>query len=302
MPNGPVRALPLRDPDEYDRYVFGNDFEPSGPAYGDDDDMLQNLWWVGSYPKYVVAENTVCHTFRNGPSADRVRDRRCVICLENFRDGDELRVLRCFHSFHRNCVDQWLDTSRLCPICKQDITGSPLSPGSPIWATATEAAASSDSDPMVEAERAGHDAQLRSLRAAQEAREAQGTVRNLVPGVSGASGRGFVLRIPSVPGLSAASALQHLHQHRVAEALWVDSRGPRSQQVQQVQVQQRLCSWAWAPNGANGTVPGQLAIHPQAVPLPVPSSPSNVSSVSDTDSLSSSYTSSSSSSTDSQSP
>lgn len=51
----------------------------------------------------------------------------CVICLENFKNGDRLRVLPCCHSFHVGCIDRWLsgthsffdcDTSG-CPTCKK---------------------------------------------------------------------------------------------------------------------------------------------------------------------------------------
>ena len=52
----------------------------------------------------------------------------CVICLEQFVDGDRLRVLPCSHSFHVGCIDQWLSGSHSfddcfttgCPTCKKD--------------------------------------------------------------------------------------------------------------------------------------------------------------------------------------
>ncbi|KAF9918505.1 hypothetical protein BX616_008350 [Lobosporangium transversale] len=46
----------------------------------------------------------------------------CVICLEEFEDETELRVLPCKHEYHVVCIDSWLTTrKRFCPICKRDI-------------------------------------------------------------------------------------------------------------------------------------------------------------------------------------
>nr|XP_008009509.2 E3 ubiquitin-protein ligase RNF43 [Chlorocebus sabaeus] len=45
----------------------------------------------------------------------------CAICLEEFSEGQELRVISCLHEFHRNCVDPWLHQHRTCPLCMFNI-------------------------------------------------------------------------------------------------------------------------------------------------------------------------------------
>ncbi|XP_058090567.1 RING-H2 finger protein ATL80-like [Magnolia sinica] len=53
----------------------------------------------------------------NGKLAD------CAICLTEFADGDEIRVLpQCGHGFHVGCVDAWLGSHSSCPSCRQILT------------------------------------------------------------------------------------------------------------------------------------------------------------------------------------
>ena len=46
---------------------------------------------------------------------------RCMICLENFKDGDRIRRLPCGHIFHLDEIDKWLGLNNVCPLCRATV-------------------------------------------------------------------------------------------------------------------------------------------------------------------------------------
>jgi len=45
----------------------------------------------------------------------------CLICQEDFKKGDSIRTLPCFHVFHRDCIDKWLSSKETCPVCMKSV-------------------------------------------------------------------------------------------------------------------------------------------------------------------------------------
>ncbi|PVU99772.1 hypothetical protein BB559_000420 [Furculomyces boomerangus] len=52
----------------------------------------------------------------------------CLICIEEFKDEDLVRVIPCYHPFHKECIDTWLlEQSGSCPECRLDLRLTPES-------------------------------------------------------------------------------------------------------------------------------------------------------------------------------
>ncbi|KIL61915.1 hypothetical protein M378DRAFT_108977 [Amanita muscaria Koide BX008] len=44
---------------------------------------------------------------------------RCLICLDDYRPEEDVRMMACRHAFHKDCVDKWLQTGKNnCPACR----------------------------------------------------------------------------------------------------------------------------------------------------------------------------------------
>lgn len=48
----------------------------------------------------------------------------CVICRLDYEDGETLTVLSCKHSYHSDCINNWLKINKVCPVCSAEVSTS----------------------------------------------------------------------------------------------------------------------------------------------------------------------------------
>ncbi|KAL3818886.1 hypothetical protein ACJIZ3_004791 [Penstemon smallii] len=60
----------------------------------------------------LVEENIPALKFKG------VEPLECAVCLSLYEDGDEVRKLKCNHTFHKDCLDEWFRNMATCPLCR----------------------------------------------------------------------------------------------------------------------------------------------------------------------------------------
>ncbi|BAF24348.1 E3 ubiquitin ligase BIG BROTHER-related [Oryza sativa Japonica Group] len=110
----------------------------------EDGDDPQDAWEDVDPDEYsyeeLVALGEVVGTESRGLSADtlaslpsityRAQDKQdgnmeqCVICRVEFEEGESLVALPCKHSYHSECINQWLQLNKVCPMCSAEVPTS----------------------------------------------------------------------------------------------------------------------------------------------------------------------------------
>lgn len=78
---------------------------------------------IGSIPApNEVVESLPVKLYNKSQKYQNEEVAQCYICLVEYEEGDNVRILPCHHEFHKTCVDKWLkEIHRVCPLCRGDI-------------------------------------------------------------------------------------------------------------------------------------------------------------------------------------
>jgi len=92
------------------RRIFPDDDDLPAIDYSAPDDLIAAL------PKKVWSNSLKSNSDENS-SENLYEQSSCAICLGDYEQGEELTVLPCNHTFHAECVTEWLHTRNKCPLC-----------------------------------------------------------------------------------------------------------------------------------------------------------------------------------------
>ncbi|XP_048542926.1 E3 ubiquitin ligase BIG BROTHER-related-like [Triticum urartu] len=108
----------------------------------EDGDSAQDAWEDVDPDEYsyeeLVALGEVVGTESRGVSADTLASlpsvtyqaednqdsnmEQCVICRVEFEESESLVALPCKHSYHSDCIKQWLQLNKVCPMCSAEVS------------------------------------------------------------------------------------------------------------------------------------------------------------------------------------
>lgn len=67
----------------------------------------------------AAVEEAIPATVWSDDTKKQVNHEQCLVCLDEFALKQQVRILKCHHVFHRECVDRWLcEAHNSCPVCR----------------------------------------------------------------------------------------------------------------------------------------------------------------------------------------
>ncbi|KAH7529117.1 E3 ubiquitin-protein ligase MPSR1 [Ziziphus jujuba] len=90
--------------------------------YDDDDDVVElELGGEDDWePKFEPASKVSIEELERIKVEGSLKEEVgcCSVCFDDFENGCEATRMPCLHLFHGDCIVKWLQTSKLCPLCR----------------------------------------------------------------------------------------------------------------------------------------------------------------------------------------
>ncbi|CAH8360838.1 unnamed protein product [Eruca vesicaria subsp. sativa] len=88
----------------------------SSSSWGDRGVIEVKIWKI--ITKVCRIYGMTIEEYCSKPTLEEENDNECVICLEEFKQGEVVSTLICEHRFHAHCITKWKKISHQCPLCR----------------------------------------------------------------------------------------------------------------------------------------------------------------------------------------
>ncbi len=114
-----------------DRDFNGNDYDQLH-SFADENGPAMGSWFsqvgatdaeINRCPSRTLSAGDELLRPKRSQESGREETPTCSVCLESYREGETVRTIPCFHTFHAKCIDPWLAEKAECPICKHSAIG-----------------------------------------------------------------------------------------------------------------------------------------------------------------------------------
>lgn len=114
-----------------DRDFTGNDYDQLH-SYADENGPAIGSWFsqvgatdaeINRCPSRTLSAGDELLRPKRSQESGREETQTCSVCLETYQEGETVRTIPCFHTFHAKCIDPWLAEKAECPICKHSAIG-----------------------------------------------------------------------------------------------------------------------------------------------------------------------------------
>ena len=81
-----------------------------------------NFYFNSNHPVDKDIIDRLNINFINENMLPNIDGEKCMICLEDYQNGEKYISLPCIHRFHDQCILDWFRQNKNCPICKFVLT------------------------------------------------------------------------------------------------------------------------------------------------------------------------------------
>ena len=86
---------------------------------------MKNHYLPRGLHQSVIEKDTIVIEFGTSiESLATATSQECSICYGEYTEKEQVRLLKCGHDYHKECIDEWLTRHRnRCPMCMHIVGG-----------------------------------------------------------------------------------------------------------------------------------------------------------------------------------